>query len=247
MPIAQLIKSVDFGTATKSLQEAGVKTGKSRFRDALSIQGPLPTALREGPASPKATTREQAIYEGFNKYTDETGQQRTIRQYGSKYHPLGSAETTAKRKVNRGQAERIRREQQQTIGEDTFHDSATSRHPHHRAGIRQLQPWYEGLTDVESKQLSKKFKQFGIEPGAKRENRLDLPDNVHTALHNWERHNHMQFPMDYFANKSFAERMEAVQTYAETIQRAYDEAAYGLMRYKHLPTERLTQMAIIHF
>ena len=134
--IAEILKPIVKGSkaARKSLK-AGRRT----------IQGPVPSSLRTDVVSPTAKTREQAISEGVNKFTDANGRQRTIRNYDSNKHPLGQAQQTELRQQNRGASVRQKRADTQTIGQGDFTDGATVRAPHHRLGLAQMDPAYDGL------------------------------------------------------------------------------------------------------
>ncbi|NDB29477.1 hypothetical protein EB151_08005, partial [archaeon] len=167
----------------------GSKAGRASLKAGKrTLQGPVPATLRKDVVSATAKTKEQAIYEGVNKFTDAKGRQRTIRQYDSTYHPLGSAEQTELRQQNRGGSTRQQRAANQTIGKADFTDGATVRAPHHRLGLAGVDPAFDGLENSDIKTMVAKIRdKYNVALGNRSGNRMDLPDNVHTVYHQWEK------------------------------------------------------------
>ena len=230
--IDAILKGLKGSKAARQSLKAGRRT----------IQGPVPASLRTDVVSATAKTKEQAISEGVNKFTDSSGRQRTVRQYDSTHHPLGSAEQTELRQQNRGGSVRQQRAAQQTIGKADFTDGATVRAPHHRLGLAQMAPAFEGLNKTQSNELiSKVRKKYNAALGNRSGNRYDLPDNVHTAYHQWEvRHD---TKLNSMQGMSVDDRVETLGVYFDTMARAGDEVIFHLMRNKDKGRDILAQIA----
>ena len=210
----------------------GSKAGRASLKAGKrALQGPVPSALRTDVVSATAKTKEEAIYEGVNKFTDAAGRQRTIRQYDSTHHPLGSAEQTELRQQNRGASVRQQRAANQTIGKADFTDGATVRAPHHRMGLAQMAPAFDGLNKADTnKVVSAVRKKYNTALGNRSGNRYDLPDNVHTAYHQWEKMHDVA--LSSMEGMSIEERIEAIGAYLETMGLASDEVIYELMKHQ---------------
>ena len=221
----------------------GSKAGRASLKAGRrTIQGPVPAKLRTDAVSSTAKTKEEAVMEGVNKFTGADGRQRTVRQYDSTHHPLGSAEQTELRQQNRGASVRQKRAAKQTIGRGDFTDGATVRAPHHRLGLAQMDPAYDGLSKSEADELTAKVKKkYNTALGNRSGNRYDLPDNVHTAYHQWEvRHD---TKLNSMQGMSVDQRVESLGAYFDTMARAGDEVIFHLMRNKDKGRDVLAQIA----
>lgn len=210
----------------------GAKAGRASLKAGKrTLQGPVPSSLRTDAVSATAKTKEQAIYEGVNKYTDVDGRQRTVRQYDSKHHPLGSAEQTELRQQNRGASTRQERADRQTIGKADFTDGATSRAPHHRLGLAQADPAFEGLSNADVKTMVARIRdKYNVAVGNRSGNRYDLPDDVHTVYHQWEKMHDLKLPS--MKGMDLDQRIDAFGEYLNTMAQAGDELIYYLMQHR---------------
>ena len=230
--IDAVLKGLKGSKAARQSLKAGRRT----------IQGPVPASLRTDVVSTTAKTKEQAISEGVNKFTDASGRQRTVRNYDSTHHPLGQSQQTELRQQNRGASTRQKRAKQQTVGPGDFTDGATVRAPHHRMGLAQMDPAYQGLSKPEADEFTTKVKKkYNTALGNRSGNRYDLPDDVHEAFHKWEKQHDTELPS--MQGRSVDERVEAVGSYLETMATAADEVIYYLMQNKDKGKAVLDQIA----
>ena len=230
--LADILRGLKGSKAARQSLKAGSRT----------IPGPVPASLRTDVVSSTAKTKEQAILEGVNKFTDADGRQRTIRNYDSKSHPLGQAQQTELRQQNRGASLRQKRAATQTIGRGDFTDGATVRAPHHRLGLAQMNPAYDGLSKAEADEFTAKVKKkYNAALGNRSGNRYDLPDDVHEVYHNWERKHDTK--LNSMRGMSVDERVETIGAYLDTMARAGDEVIFYLMRHKDKGKEMLNRIA----
>lgn len=231
--IAEILKPIVKGSkAARGSLKAGVR----------KVQGPYPATLRQDVVSTTAKTKEQAILEGTNKFIDPTGDRRTIRNYDSNSKPTGQAVRTENRQMTRGTDARTERMDIQTIGKGDFTKGATSRAPHHRLGIAQMDPAYDGLSRAEADELTTKIKKkYNTALGNRSGNRYDLPDDVHEVYHNWERKHDTK--LKSMQGMSVDERVETVGAYLDTMARAGDEVIFYLMKHKDKGKEMLNRIA----
>lgn len=214
-------KAVKGSKAARGSLKAGVR----------EIQGPYPATLRQDVVSTTARTKEEAILEGTNKFIDSSGDRRTIRNYDSRSKPTGQAVRTENRQTTRGGSKRVERMQAQTIGKPDFTKGATSRAPHHRLGLAGVDPAFDGLETADIKTMVAALrKKYNVALGNRSGNRYDLPDDVHTVYHQWEKMHDMQLPS--MAGMDLDQRIDAFGEYLNSTAQAGDELIYYLMQYR---------------
>lgn len=199
----------------------------------------------------------EALYAGTDRYiSPKTGKETQVTELGNPARmnqagdPLtahGTKGVATRKRTRGGQLDdseqalyknpRERNIAQQTEGRNDFEEGFETEvngqkfEAHHRAGLDQYAPFFKGLDKAERAQMRKYLSEIGLTGGNKRVNNYGLPKEVHDAFHNaWERSHSLKLKPDFFNNSTLKQRMEAAKVYGESIQEAYDEAAYGLMQ-----------------
>jgi len=232
--------------ALRSVLEPNAK----QYKDVI---GPRPTREQLKSASQipgfTPTNKKQALYAGADTYVrpkdgevmgiTELGNTRNLDKAGDPLSAAGS-KSRAKRRTGRnkmtedGMSQRDKNIFTQTEGDDTFYKGFDSEgktvEAHHSQGLDQYRPFFEGLSKEDGSKLRSMLKKEGIVLGNKLENRLSMPKDVHDAFHNgFERSHNIKIDRYKFAGDSLEERLDAAKLFYQTIQKAYDEAAYELM------------------
>ena len=129
----------------------------------------------------------------------------------------------------------------QTIGKGDFTKGATSTAPHHRLGIAQMDPAYDGLSKAEADELTTKIKKkYNTALGNRSGNRYDLPDDVHASITTGNKHD---TKLNSMRGMSVDERVETTGAYLDTMARAGDEVIFYLMKHKDKGKEMLNRIA----
>ena len=197
------------------------------------------------------TTGREALYAGANQYKNEAGEVIGVQELGNPKRmnkagdPLSAFATKnrAKRRANRSKiptdgSYRSQREKdmaEQTEGANTFEEKFDSDggkfEAHHRSGLKQYRPFFQGLSKEEQAKMRAFLKERGVFTGNKAANNYGLPKEVHSAFHNaWERNHSLLLKDDFFKDTPLKQRMEAADIYVQSIQQAYDEAAFAIVQ-----------------
>ena len=143
------------------------------------------------------TTKQAAIKAGLTRFIPEDGQERIIRQYGSKKFPTGSIEKTSSRKINRGdktrRAENIKlatppNANQQAADQKMADLRSKGRVGHHSPSIASIAAGIRALgADVNSIRLQQYFDRFasvGVPLGHQPAAIQDVSIPQHKTFHN---------------------------------------------------------------
>ena len=199
------------------------------------------------------TNAREALFSGSRYYENKAGETVGLRQVDNPRRqspdPLshGNTEKVGSRRNNRNSTDpnmqRASKEDRQTLGKRDFYEgSKQGTDAHHNMGLDQYDPFFEDLSTREQKQLAKHIQDTHNRVlGSRKENRLDLPKNVHNILHIWETLTMAKLSRGRLnmANRSMKERMLMADTYIEQIQPAYEEMAFKLMQNANLPDDEL--------
>lgn len=146
----------------------------------------LEARVQEGTLDRMPQDRIEAILLGTNKFTDEGGVQRIIRRFHSEKLPLGRTEQEILRREQRGMTTRIEREKRLTPGGDQgfYTKTPVGSHAHHWNPLKLMDEVTAGLTTKQRNSFIKKVeKELGIYSGNHLSNLRQLPDSIHTVLH----------------------------------------------------------------
>lgn len=146
----------------------------------------LEARVQEGTLDRMPQDRLEAILLGTNKFTDEGGVQRIIRRFHSEKLPLGRTEQEILRREQRGMTTRIEREKRLTPdGDQGFYtQTPVGSHAHHWNPLKLMDEVTAGLTTKQRNGFIKKVeKELGIYSGNHLSNLRQLPDSIHTVLH----------------------------------------------------------------
>jgi len=125
---------------------------------------------------------------------------------------------------------------QQTYGDTKLADTPTPKgfNDHHIRPRGVIQPFFEGLNEADSKELSRYASEDLLMPvGDHPANNARIPDPVHDQHHAYARANpglERGIDMDKFKNASLSERKKALKLYKEQIQPALDEDLFRRMQ-----------------
>ena len=253
-----VIKSGDKVAAditTEALREAGAKT---KFGSTVRTkQGNLPPPSVRSPVNqqqfdPIEANREDAILSGSTRYMDGD-QLKMNRNYGSVY-PSQKPSTSVlgqtrdfnlRQQGARSQhTTRAAKAARQSGGTDTFlqdrtvQDLQSKPDAHHRAGLEMYDWMFDGLDEQGQGEVRAFLQSIGVDPGNTKFNRMDLPQDVHGALHTYLRDDtdieysgkQIQKMIDGFTKMSAKEREPYIRDFVEWAQGMADEKTYELMR-----------------
>ena len=146
----------------------------------------LETRVKEGTLDRMPQNRIEAILLGTNKFTDEGGVQRIIRRFHTEALPLGRTDQEILRRGHRGMTKRLEREKRLTPGGDQgfYTKTPVGSHAHHWNPLKLMDEVTAGLTTKQRNSFIKKVeKELGIYSGNHLSNLRQLPDSIHTVLH----------------------------------------------------------------
>jgi hypothetical protein len=200
--VMDAVQDAKDGGALKRLELEQLKTRQYRsvadqqqfLQDQL---GEVPTTLTNRTAELEARVKEgtldrmpqdriEAILLGTNKFTDEGGIQRIIRRFHTEALPLGRTDQEILRRGHRGMTKRLEREKRLTPdGDQGFYTKTpVGSHAHHWNPLKLMDEVTAGLTDKQRNGFIKKVeKELGIYSGNHLANLRQLPDSIHTVLH----------------------------------------------------------------
>ena len=224
-------------------------TNPNLGRQRRSLQGPLldPKKLPDAsPNDPVMRSREEAVLSGSSRYRREDGELMQLRNRGSDYAPLGQSKRVATRRqeMRRVQGSRSKQARQQTEGPGDFDEGRPEdlRDPitnelteaHHRAGLKMYAWVFDGLDETGSARMRAYLRELGVAGGDSIYNRMDLPADIHDALHSFLINNGLQYygkrtKIPGFGELSVRERKQFVKQFVEYAQTMADEETYRLM------------------
>lgn len=146
----------------------------------------LETRVKEGTLDRMPQDRIEAILLGTNKFTDEGGVQRIIRRFHTEALPLGRTDQEILRRGHRGMTKRLEREKRLTPDGDKgfYTKTPVGSHAHHWNPLKLMDEVTAGLTGKQRNSFIKKVeKELGIYSGNHLSNLRQLPDSIHTVLH----------------------------------------------------------------
>ncbi len=146
----------------------------------------LEARVKEGTLDRMPQDRIEAILLGTNKFTDEGGVQRIIRRFHTEALPLGRTDQEILRRGHRGMTKRLEREKRLTPdGDQGFYTKTpVGSHAHHWNPLKLMDEVTAGLTTKQRNSFIKKVeKELGIYSGNHLSNLRQLPDSIHTVLH----------------------------------------------------------------
>lgn len=146
----------------------------------------LEARVQEGTLDRMPQNRIEAILLGTNKFTDEGGVQRIIRRFHTEALPLGRTDQEILRRGHRGMTKRLERERRLTPdGDQGFYTKTpVGSHAHHWNPLKLMDEVTAGLTTKQRNSFIKKVeKELGIYSGNHLSNLRQLPDSIHTVLH----------------------------------------------------------------
>jgi hypothetical protein len=220
-------------------------------RQRRTLQGPLldPQKLpNASPNDPVMPTREEAVLSGSSRYRNPDGELMQLRNRGSVYSPLGKTKTVARRRqeMRKVQPVRNKKAEQQTEGpghfdegrpedlKDTITNELTE--AHHRAGLDIYNLVFEGLDETGSSRMRAYLRELGVAGGDSIFNRMDLPVDIHRALHAYAIERGYQYfgknkntRIEGFEKLNVYERKQIVKDFVEYAQTALDQETYRLM------------------
>jgi len=136
---------------------------------------------------------------------------------------------------NKAEAKRSSSLAAQTAGQDVYSQQVKALGErskeydiHHKRTAVVYQPFFEGLSDKEQKELAQYAADIGMPLGNAKENLTEAHKKaVHEPMHQWMKENFIQpnsdKPLLNFKGKSLDFRKEALKLYAEFVQPAVDE------------------------
>ena len=146
----------------------------------------LEARVKEGTLDRMPQDRIEAILLGTNKFTDEGGIQRIIRRFHTEALPLGRTDQEILRRGHRGMTKRLEREKRLTPDGDKgfYTKTPVGSHAHHWNPLKLMDEVTAGLTTKQRNGFIKKVeKELGIYSGNHLSNLRQLPDSIHTVLH----------------------------------------------------------------
>ena len=253
-----VIKSGDKVAAditTQALRDAGLKTKLGAT--VRTKAGPLPPPSVRSPVNqqqfdPIEANREDAILSGSTRYMDGD-QLKMNRNYGSVYPSANNPETRVlgqardfnlrQQGARAQQVTRAAKGSKQSGGENTFLEGRTVQDlqakpdAHHRAGLEMYDWMFDGLDETGQGEVRAFLQSLGVDPGDTKFNRMDLPKDVHDALHTYLRTDtdieysgkQIQKMIDGFSKMSAKEREPYIRDFVEWAQGIADEKTYELM------------------
>jgi hypothetical protein len=136
-------------------------------------------------------TKAAALEQGITRFVPEDGEERIIRQYGSKKFPTGSIEKSSSRKVNRGAGARQRLAQASTppgtnlaaFGQAMASAASRGLQGHHIVPLFLSGKAVLDMTAARAATYFERFEKAGIPLGDTAENIMPVSETQHRQIH----------------------------------------------------------------